>query len=227
MWTSDKLVGLGLSASDLVFSVQQWPGGCLVVSFPSKRGTTFLLDVMLKMRCSCTLVKPHGTSETTSSTEWADFWRFGCVKEWILFLGFWDHCSMEVLQKQLLTVPLASSPNPVVQSISYLSVPVWEGLQREEEPSLEEGGYLRTWKPAWKCWGNEQLWQDEWKLSDHRIYLSWDFSFHGPSLLTVWLQGWFFPFWCIGNKHQGRNIETLRSYAIWAIRYDRAWMMGH
>lgn len=36
-----------------------------------------------------------------------------------------------------------------------------------------------------KCWGNEQSWQDEWKLSDHRISLSWDFSFHGPSLLTV------------------------------------------
>lgn len=211
MWTSDKLVGLGKSASDLVFAVQQWPGGCVVVSFPSKRGTTFLLDVMLKMRCSCTLVKPHSLSETTSSTEWADFWRSGCDKEWIFFLGFWDHCSMEVLQKEPLTVPLASSPNPVVQSIFYLSVPVREGLQREEEPSLE-GRCLRTWKPAWKMLG-------EWTVMAGWVEVKWpqNFSLLGfffpqsefTNSMIAGLVSPFLMYWQQALGQKNRNIEII------------------
>lgn len=163
IWTSDKFVSLGKSASYQVFTVQQWPDGDLVVSFPSKRGAIFLLDVILKMRCSCTLVKPHHKSETTSSTNWAGFWRFGHDKEWISFLGFWDHCSMEGLQIEPLTVPLASSPNPVLQSISYLPVPVWEGLQREEEPSLGGG-----------TWGHGNLLESCWGMNSHgRMSGSW------------------------------------------------------
>lgn len=118
MWTLDKLGFFGgLILCDIVLAVQQGPDGCLV-SFPSKRGQTFLSDVILKMRCSCVLVKPHHISEITS-TEWADFWRLGHDKDRILFLGFWGHCSMGVLEKQPLAVPFACSPHPVAQLIRH------------------------------------------------------------------------------------------------------------
>lgn len=95
MWTLDKFGDFeGLILSDTVIAVWQWPDGCLL-SFLSKGGQTFHLDVILKLSCSC--VKPHRISEITISIEWADFWRFGHDKDHTLFLTFWGHCSMEVL----------------------------------------------------------------------------------------------------------------------------------
>lgn len=144
----------GFIICDIVLPVQQQPHGCLVVSFPSKSGQTLFLDVILKMRCSCVLVKPDHISEITSSAGWVDFWRFGCDRDWILFLGFSGHCSMEILQKQPLSVPFCFLPQPCGSVDKMWCKACLTRLcqcercftGRKTLPKRD----LRTWKPAWK-----------------------------------------------------------------------------
>lgn len=182
------------------------------------------------MRCGCVLVKPHHFSEITSSTEWADFWRFGCDKDQFLFQGFWGHCSMEVLQKQPLDVPFACCPNPVAQLIRCGARHILPACASVR--GAAQGGEPRG---TWGC-GNllESCWGREWTIMAGWVQVKWPHKLSHLGFLFPWywftnsmITGLIFPFWCTSNKNQGRKTETLKSYVIWAIRYDRAQIIGH
>lgn len=130
------------------------------------------------------------TSVITSSTEWADFWRFGHDKDQSWFLGFCGHCSI------LWLSPFACSLNPVAQLIRcWYKRHVLTACASVR--SAVQGGRS---SPR-GTWGHENLfesfWGRKWTIMAGRVKVSVTTQvispgiFHDTVLLTVWLHGWF------------------------------------